>query len=35
MTVTLQPTDTPTGGKRDISAALCELAQLHFQLGDW
>jgi hypothetical protein len=27
--------DTPTRGKRDISTALCELAQLHFQLGDW
>jgi tetratricopeptide (TPR) repeat protein len=35
MTATLHPTDTPTCGKRDIAAALCELAQLHFQLGDW
>ena len=35
MTATLEPTDTPTRGKRDISTALCELAQLHFQLGDW
>jgi tetratricopeptide (TPR) repeat protein len=35
MTTSLRPTDTPTRGKRDISTALCELAQLHFQLGDW
>ena len=35
MTTTLPPTDTPTRGKRNISTALCELAQLHFQLGDW
>jgi tetratricopeptide (TPR) repeat protein len=35
MTAGLQPSDTPTRGKRNISTALCELAQLHFQLGDW
>jgi tetratricopeptide (TPR) repeat protein len=35
MTATLPPTDAPTRGKRNISTALCELAQLHFQLGDW
>src|SRR5919198_3637207 len=35
MTTTLPRTDTPTRGKRNISTALCELAQLHFQLGDW
>ena len=35
MRTTLPPTDTPTRGKRNISTALCELAQLHFQLGDW
>jgi tetratricopeptide (TPR) repeat protein len=35
MTTGLQPSDTPTRGKRNISTALCELAQLHFQLGDW
>jgi tetratricopeptide (TPR) repeat protein len=35
MTTRLRPTDTPTRGKRNISTALCELAQLHFQLGDW
>jgi tetratricopeptide (TPR) repeat protein len=35
MTANLQATDTPTRGKRNIATALCELAQLHFQLGDW
>jgi tetratricopeptide (TPR) repeat protein len=29
------PTDTPARGARDISAALCELAQLYFNLGGW
>jgi len=35
MTANLHTSDTPTRGKRNISTALCELAQLHFQLGDW
>ena len=35
MTAHLQATDTPTRGIRNISTALCELAELHFQLGDW
>ena len=35
MTAQLQTTDTPTRGIRNISTALCELADLHFQLGDW
>jgi tetratricopeptide (TPR) repeat protein len=35
MTANLQATDTPTRGTRNISAALCELATLHFEVGDW
>jgi hypothetical protein len=35
MTAELQATDTRTGATRNISAALCELAELHFRLGDW
>jgi ATP/maltotriose-dependent transcriptional regulator MalT len=35
MTATLRATDAPTSRVRDISVALCELAELHFQLGDW
>jgi len=35
MTADLQATDTHARGVRNISTALCELAELHFQLGDW
>ena len=35
MTAGLQHTDTRTRGARNISAALCELAELHFEIGDW
>jgi hypothetical protein len=35
MTAGQQQTDTRTRGARNISAALCELAELHFEIGDW
>lgn len=35
MTADLQATDTHSRGVRNISTALCELAELQFQLGDW
>jgi tetratricopeptide (TPR) repeat protein len=35
MTAGLQQTDTRTRGARNISAALSELAELHFEIGDW
>lgn len=35
MPTDLQATDTHARRVRNISTALCELAELHFQLGDW